>query len=89
MLSLLRRLPKRPPASAIPNELEHLTVEDERSTMEEVVGVLWAALAAFEDPRREWDRTLLVQVVEKRSVGRRERGQGQRGGSGELKRDFR
>ena len=48
--SLLERLPGRPMASALIEELKIVTTEAKRSQIEDAVGSSWAALAAGEDP---------------------------------------
>ena len=49
--SLLERLPERPMASALIEELKIVATEAERSQIEDAVGSSWAALAAEEDPQ--------------------------------------
>ena len=47
---LFDRLPERPMASALIQELKIVTTEAERSQIEDAVDISWAALAAEEDP---------------------------------------
>ena len=49
--SLLERLPERPMASVLIEELETVTTEAKKSQIENAVGSSWAALAAEEDSR--------------------------------------
>ena len=49
--SLLERLPERPMASALIEELKIVATEAKRSQIEDAVGNSWAALAAEEDPQ--------------------------------------
>ena len=58
----LERLPERPMASALIEELKIVAPEAKRSQIEEVVGSSWAALAAEEDPQERGIGTLLVEA---------------------------
>ena len=49
--SLLERLPERPMASALIEELKIVATEAKRSQIEDAVGNSWAALVAEEDPQ--------------------------------------
>ena len=49
--SLFKRLPERPMASALVEELKTVATEAKRSQIEDAVGSSWAALAAEEDPQ--------------------------------------
>ena len=60
--SLLERLPERPMASALLEELKIVASESKRSQIEDAVGSSWAALAAEEDPRGRGIGTLLVEA---------------------------
>ena len=60
--SLLERLPERPMASALIEELKTVAIETKRSQIEDAVGSSWAALAAEEDPRGRRIGTLLVEA---------------------------
>ena len=73
--SLLERLPERPMASALLEELKIVATEAKRSQIEDAVGSSWAALAAEEDPQGGGIGTLLVEA----GAG----GGGGRGGGGE------
>ena len=60
--SLLERLPERPMASALIEELKIVATEAKRSQIEDAVGSSWAALAAEEDPQGRGIGTLLVEA---------------------------
>ena len=60
--SLLERLPERPMASALLEELKIVVTEAKRSQIEDAVGSSWAALAAEENPQGRGIGTLLVEV---------------------------
>ena len=60
--SLLERLPERPMASALIEELKIVATEAKRSQIEDTVGSSWAALAAEEDPQGRGIGTLLVEA---------------------------
>ena len=74
--SLLERLPERPMASALLEELKIVATEAKRSQKEDAVGSSWAALAAEEDPQGRGIGTLLVEA------GAGGGGGGGRGGGG-------
>ena len=59
---LLERLPERPMASALIEELKIVATEAKRSQIEDAVGSSWAALAAGEDPQGRGIGTLLVEA---------------------------
>ena len=83
--SLLERLPERPMASALIEELKTVATEGKRSQIEEEVGSSWAALAAEEDPQGRGIGTLLVEAGAGRGGGGgdgRDRGGGERGAWG-------
>ena len=83
--SLLERLPERPMASALLEELKIVATEAKRSHIEDAVGSSWAALAAEEDPQGRRIGTLLVEAGAGGGGGGgegRERGGGERGGRG-------
>ena len=83
--SLLERLPERPTASALIEELKIVATEAKRSQIEDAVGSPWAALAAEEDPQGRGIGTLSVSVGAGGGGGGgqgRERGGGERGGRG-------
>ena len=83
--SLLERLPERPMASALLEELKIVATEAKRSQIEDAVGSSWAALAAEEDPQGRGIRILLVEAGAGGGVGGgggRERGGRERGGRG-------
>ena len=84
--SLLKRLPERPMASALIEELIIVAIEAKRNQLEEAVGSSWAALAAEEDPQGRGIGTLLVEAGAGEGGGGggegRERGGGERGGRG-------
>ena len=84
--SLLERLPERPMASALIEELKIVATEVKRSQIEDAVGSSWAALAAEEDPQGRGIGTLLVEAGEgegEGGVGEGERPGGE-GGAGVL-----
>ena len=60
--SLLERLPERPMASALLEELKIVATEAKRSQIEDAVGSSWAALAAEEDSQGRGIGTLLVEA---------------------------
>ena len=60
--SLLERLPERPMASALLEELKIEATEAKRSQIEDAVGSSWAALAAEENPQGRGIGTLLVEA---------------------------
>ena len=60
--SLLERLPERPMASALLEELKIVATEAKRIQIEDAVGSSWAALAAEEDPQGRGIGTLLVEA---------------------------
>ena len=60
--SLLERLPERPMASALIEELKIVTTEAKRRQIEDAVGSSWATLAAEEDPQGREIGTLLVEA---------------------------
>ena len=83
--SLLERLPERPMASALLEELKIVATEAKRSQIEDAVGSSWAALAAEEDPQGRGIGTLLVEAGAGGGRGGgegKERGGGGRGGRG-------
>ena len=83
--SLLERLPERPMASALLEELKIVATEAKRSQIEDAVGSSWVALAVEEDPQRRGIGTLLVEAGAGGGGGGgqgRERGGGGRGGRG-------
>ena len=59
---LFERLPERPMASVIIEELKTVATEPKRSQIEDSVGNLWAALAVKEDPQGREIGTLLVEA---------------------------
>ena len=79
--SLLERLPERPMASALLEELKIVATEAKRSQIEDAVGSSWAALAAEEDPQGGGIGTLLVEAGAGGGGGRGGGG-GERGGGG-------
>ena len=79
LLSLLERLPERPMASALIEELQTVATEAKRSQIEDAVGSSWAALAAEEDPQGRGIGTLLVEAG---AGGGGEEGRGGRGARG-------
>ena len=60
--SLLGRLPERPMASALIEELKTVAAEVKRSQIEDAVGSSWAVLAAEEGPLERGIGTLLVEA---------------------------
>ena len=78
--SLLERLPKRPMASALIEELKMVVTEAKRTQIEDAVGSSWAALAAEEDPQGRGMETLLVEAGAGGGGGG---GRGGRGAGGE------
>ena len=60
--SLLERLPERPMASALIEELKTAATEAKKNQIEDAVGSSWAALAAEEDPQGRGIGTLLVEA---------------------------
>ena len=77
--SLLERLPERPMASALIEELKIVATETKRTQIEDAVGSSWAALAAEEDPQGRGIGTLLVEAGAGGGGGG---GGGERGGRG-------
>ena len=77
--SLLERLPGRPMASVLIEELKIVTTEAKRNQIEDAVGSSWAALAVEEDPQGRGIGTLLVEA----GAGGGGRGGEGRGGEGE------
>ena len=59
--SLLDRLPERPMALELIEELKTVATEAKRSQIEDAVDSSWAALAAEEDPQGRGIGTLLVE----------------------------
>ena len=59
---LLKRLPKRPMASALIEALKTVATEAKRNQLEDAVGSSRAALAAGEDPRGRGIGSLLVEA---------------------------
>ena len=84
--SLLERLPERPMASALIEELKTVATEAKKNQIEDAVGCSWAALAAEEDPQGRGIGTLLVEAGagggEGRGRGRGRGGGGRRGHRG-------
>ena len=83
--SLLERLPERPMASALIEELKIVATEAKKTQIKDAVGSSWAALAAEEDPQGRGIGTLLVEAGAGGGRGGgegRERGRGERGGRG-------
>ena len=82
--SLLERLPERPMASALIEELKIVATEAKRSQIEDAVGSSWAALAAEEGPQGRGIGTLPVEAGAGGGggEGRGGRGAGERGGGG-------
>ena len=60
--SLLERLPERPMASALLEELKIVATEAKRGQIEDAVSISWAALAAEEDPQGRGIGTLQVEA---------------------------
>ena len=75
--SLLERLPERPMASALIEELKTVATEAKKNQIEDAVGSSWAALAAEEDPQGRGIGTLLVEAG---AGGGEGRGRGRGGG---------
>ena len=69
--SRLERLPERPMAPVLLEELKTVATETKRSQIECTVGISWTALAAEEDPQGRKMGTLMIEA-----------GTGQRGASG-------
>ena len=80
--SLLERLPERPMASALLEELKIVATEAKRSQIEDAVDSSWAALAAEEDPPGRGIGTLLVEAGAGGGRGGGEGGREGRGGRG-------
>ena len=83
--SLLERLPERPMASVLIEELKIVATEAKRSQIEDAVGSSWAALAAEEDSQGRGIGTLLVEAGAGGGGGGgegTERGGEERGGRG-------
>ena len=80
--SLLERLPERPMASALLEELKIVATEAKRSQIEDAVGSSWAALAAEEDPQGRGIGTLLVEAGAGGEGGGERGAGGGRGGRG-------
>ena len=83
--SLLERLPERPMASALIEELKIVATVAKRSQIEDAVGSSWAALAAEEDPQERGIGTLLVKAGAGGGRGggeARDRSGGETGGRG-------
>ena len=59
---LLERLPERPMASALIEELKTVATKAKRSQIEDAVGSSWAALAVEKDPQGRGIGTLLVEA---------------------------
>ena len=74
--SFLERLPERPMASALIEQLKIVATEAKRSQIQDAVGNSWAALAAEEGPQGKGIGTLLVEA----------RAGGRGGGGGEGRR---
>ena len=74
--SLLERLPERPMASALLEELKIVATEAKRSQIEDAVGISGAVLAAEEDPQGRGIGTLLVEAGAGGGGGRRGGGRG-------------
>ena len=77
--SLLERLPERPMASALLEELKIVATKAKRSQIEDAVGSSWAALAVEEDPQGRGIGSLLVEA---RAGGGGGGGEGEREGRG-------
>ena len=75
--SLLERLPERPMASALIEELKTVATEAKKNQIEDAVGSSWAALAAEENPQGRGIGTLLVEAG---AGGGEGRGRGRGGG---------
>ena len=80
--SLLERLPERPMASALIEELKIVATEAKRSQIEDAVGSSWAALAAEEDPQGRGIGALLVEAGAEGRGGGGGGGGEERGGEG-------
>ena len=78
--SLLERLPERPMASALIEELKIVATEAKRSQIKDAMGSSWAALTAEEDPQGRGIGTLAVEA----GAGGGGRGGGGRGGRGAV-----
>ena len=74
--SLLERLPERPMASALIEELKTVGTESKRNQIEDAGGSSWAALAAEEDPQGRGIETLLIEAGEGRWGGGDREGRG-------------
>ena len=82
--SFLERLPERPMASALIEELKTVATEAKRSQIEDTVASSWAALAAEEDPQGRGIGTLLIEAGAWGGGGVREgegEGRGREGGA--------
>ena len=79
--SLLERLPERPMASTLLEEIKTVATEAKRTQIKDAVGSSWAALAAEEDPQGRGIGTLLVEA------GAGGGGGGGRGGGGVRQRE--
>ena len=77
---LLGRLPARPMASALIEELKTVATEVKRSQIEDAVGSSWAALAAEKDPQGRGIGTLLIEAGAGGAGGRGREGRGRGGG---------
>ena len=80
--SLLERLPERPMASALIEELKIVATEANKAQIEDAVGSSWAALAAEEDPQGRGIGTLLVEAGAGGGEGGGGEGEGQGGEGG-------
>ena len=60
--TLLERLPERPMASALIEELKTVATEAKKSQIEDAMGSSWATLAVEEDPQGRRIGTLLVEA---------------------------
>ena len=80
--SLLERLPERPVASVLIEELKIVAPEAKRTQIEDAVGSSWAALAAEEGPQGRGIGTLLVEAGAGGGGGRGGEGEGQGGEGG-------
>ena len=79
--SLLERLPERPMASALIEELKVVATEAKRIQIEDAVGSSWAALAAEEESQGRGIGTLPVEAGEGEEGGGGGEGQGGEGGA--------
>ena len=80
---LLERLPERPMASALIEELKIVATEAKRSQIENAMGSSWAALAADEDPQGRGIGTILVEAgAGGGGGGRKGKGEGRGGETG-------